>query len=1004
MTSSFSEQFTGPYATPELVGRKNIIDRFENILDEKSISPKLVFLSGPGGIGKTRLLKQAREIADKKPNCRAAGDVLDFYHIMLHAPIGLANAIFELLTPPFDCFQPYQAAYQTFNRAVLSGNMVELEKLRDDAVNKFDQDLKQLSTSKRIILFLDTAERVVYGLSGWTDEIPFAEAWSWLIEKIPDWKNVIVFVAGREETRPAIEKLAIDHPGLVEEIEVGLFSLDESLKYFEAVAKLSSDNGDIHFSERLKNLPQDFKQGAHTYSQGRPIILSLLVDYLSFPGRNEIPEMLRKSTVVTNEEDYQLFEEGLFDRLRQGEFGETLIALGRVPKGADEELLSSLLNISRSEAQKRLTGVKSLSVVKIRPEDQRFFLHDEMYALLQRHVYDSPYDLDAQKKAFEAIKDYYHNKRELITQHLNELYAPVEEKGAQSLDMKDLGKTQARYQALLSENMYYFLRHDLGRGFRAYYRYSHEAIMARDILMDLQLQAELLSYLSRPPAPISEKDISVKLILANLKVSPLARAWALGKNETGLKNAHDFLNNVEVEWKAIFPDLVSAVHVWAATLHIMRGAKDDLIEANSHLKACYSLLPKDVATCQFSNSNLDTKLWFAKAIYALARRTNGYLKRVQGFMRDAVNEYQQAAVVLREIDLRIEMATTKNDMGFAQAELGEWHDGRANVLDALHLRRELGPRVPVALSLNTLASIDVREGQNASGRQNAERALAIFRVFSQKRGIAMALTTLSESLRRLAGTLPLISEEDRIKLLREARDLAREANSHFSDLGETSRQVEALIELGCACRDWVLRLKASPRPSDDPERIFKESENSLTQASDLAKRIGLIYRHVDALVNMVWLRFYMLDSDNPLSKVNELDILIEKTENAFPSEADIEKQPQVWAQKGKLYVLKGHLEYWKFVNFRQKEPKGISIGATEILNMITENYTHALIYSSRFSSDFQGIRQTKDGIFDRLKILNADEMRIICNKIKSLYPDGSVIQTLLTNRALWHTV
>lgn len=1003
MTSSFTEQYTGLYATPELVGRRDILEKFERILSDPSAAPRLVFLHGVGGIGKTRLLQKALEMARGLENCRVAEDVMDFYHIGLHTPIGLTNAIFEILTPPFDCFQTYQSAYQALSRARLSGNVVEAEKLREDAAKAFDKDLKQLSSSKRVILALDTIERIVYGFNDWSNAIPLADSWNWLVEHLPIWQNVVVFVGGREEASPAIERMKAQKLVVVEEIEIGSFSLDESLQYFDVVAELLEEKKEVQLANRLKNLPLDFKKGAHAYSEGRPILLSLLVDYLSFPGESDVPLILRQrpSSRITTEDKHR-YEEALFAPLQEGELGETLIALGRVPKGADEELLAGLLDISLGEARRRLNVVRNLSVVRIRPEDQRVFLHDEMYALLQRHVYDSPFDAEPQKVAFEVIKEYYKKQRERIAERLNELYSPVEEQGRESLDLKALGETHTRYQALLTEIMYYYLRSDLGRGFRAYYRFSHEAIMARDLPMDLQLQAELLSYLSRPPASIVAKDISVELILASLKVRPLARAWALGKYEQGPELGDKFIKFVEKEWHTKFPVLLAAAYVWIASLSIMRGKKEDYKKAESYLQQAHSLLPEKEIHQPFANLFYpETILWYKKAIVALAHRVNGYLKRVRGFMRDAVVEYQKAARLFREIDLRIEMATTMNDMGFAQAELGEWHDGRSNVIDALRLRRELGPRVPVALSINTLASIDVREGQYLVARQNAERALAIFRAFSHGRGVGLVLTTLSEAIRRHAGTSPLLTVENRLELLRRAHHYAREANINFVETGEKSRQVESLIEVGCACRDWAWWLKRIPHTWDDPARLRRESQDALQEAARLAKDAGLIYRHVDALVNLAWLEFYVLEEDEEIAENHVVWVAVKAAEKAFPSDAEMDKQPQVWAQKGKLYVLKGNLTYRRFKQQRFKEPKGISQTITAILEEAAASYARGLEYSSRFASDYQGIRRAKDTIFENLRRLNVAEMRVICSQVKSLYPNNSPMRVFLTNRALW---
>jgi len=1014
MTSFFAEQY-GLNATLELVGRQSLLEHFESIVRNPSKSPKLVFLYGLGGIGKTRLLKEILESARTVSDCRVADEVLDFYHIMLHTPIGLTNAVFEMLSSPFDCFNAYKATYDTLNRALLGGNVTELENLRDDTLNTFDKDLKRLSVKNRVVLALDTVERIVYGLAGWTDEIPLAESWKWFVQRLGDWQNVIVFVAGREEARPAIEQIKAKHPSLIEEIEIGPFSEEESLEYFSKKACELKEEGSNQLGMRLENLPDDIKRNAHTYSQGRPILLALLVDYLSFPGVNGIPDVLRQAPhQLSPEESTRRFEEALFARLKEGEMGETLIALGRVPKGADEEMLSKLLAkdgrpLSIQEASKRLKEVQNFSVVKIRPHDQRVFLHDEMYAFLQRYVFNSPYDADLQNATFEAIKTHYQELCQRIIQELNKRYAPLEEKGNQinDKDKEKLNEVHTQYQSLLVEIMYYHLRYDLDRGFRTYYRYSHEATLARNELMDLQLQAELLSYLSRPPTPIVEKDIPVNLIVESLKIKPISRAWAFSKHTEGLAKGHYLIDEVESEWRSHFPPLLAALHVWTASLHIMRGRKeeDDFVEAEKHLAEVYFLLPEKQIARPFGDLVYpDTLLWYEKAVSALAHRVHGYLKRVQGLLKNVVAEYQKAIELLREVNLLIEMATVSNDMGFAQAELGEWHDGRANVEDALILRRELGQRVPVALSLNTLASIDVREGQDySSAREKSQQALTIFRSFSHKRGIGMALVTLAEATRRQAGLTALLGVEERISLLREARDYAREAITCFQEVEEIPRQVDALIEVGCACRDWAFWLQDFPRPGDNIEKISKESRDALKQAVNLAAGTGyLLHRQLDALVNLAWLDYYKLKSDETITENHPIHTLIAEIEETFPNDDEMLKQPQVWAQKGKLFVLKGHLAYRHLKQQRQREPKGISLAVNEILREIATNYALGLDYSQRFTDDSQGIRQAKKGISQRLKDLNAAELQIICDRIKELYPSKApLIQRFLNNRGLW---
>lgn len=1034
MTVPYTEQYSGLYATPELVGRKPLLEQFKRILSDPSKAPKLVFLHGPGGIGKTRLLKKILEMGRALPNGRGAEDVLDFYHIMSHTPIGLANAIFELLTPPFDCFQIYQPAHDALNRARLRGNVMELEKMREDTLNIFDQDLKQLSSISRVVLALDTAERLVYGLPGWTDEIPLAESWNWLTERLGEWQNVVIFIAGQTEARPAIERLKAKHPALVEEIEVTPFSEVESLNYFEKVAQLLKKEGEYQLGERLENFPENFKRGAHAYAQGRPILLSLLVDYLSFPGVSDVPHILQQSPPQPlTDKDTHRFENALLARLREGEIGETLIVLGRAPKGTDEELLAALLGVSGFEARKRLENVKRLSVVKIRPQDQRVFLHDEMYALLQRHVFNSPHDVEPQKNAFETIKQYYQVQRDACIKRLAELYAPVEEEGRENLDLERITQTDAARQTILSEMMFYFLRHDFERGFRHYYRYSQEAIYSNDILMDMHLQAEMLDFLVQLPDETVKLQVqgefSPQMLLATLRLRSIMRSWAESKYKEAFEGADYLLRQVESSWKDSFPAVLAALHTWAAQSRVMRGMGDDLAKANKHLDMAFSLFPDEITKTlqsveeiseQSSGKYSLTEVWYMRAILALAYRIRGYLFRVQGYPQQAIDNNRHSIELLKILDIRVELATALNDISFALATQGKWQDGRSLARDAIELRRELGHRLPVALSLSTLAMIDIYEGQYNSAQDNAERALAIFRARYDNRGKGLALIALSESRRRYAITTPLLEAERRIELIRQARDHANEAKTIFSqNIEEPSRKVEALIELGCACRDWVRLRGEYPNPKDNIRRLIAEGEDALLQAFDIAHKEDIRYRAIDALVNLAWLRYYILEKEDSevFDQEQLLSQAIQQAHQSIPSEyffvagkAVLEHanaQIEIWPQLGKLYLLEGHLEYYRLEKIPKEERKkytssGEGKHVRGLLGKLTEKYAESLEYSALYERDYRGIRGGKDQIYGKLKKLNEVERRAICRKIRDLYPSGdSVIEGLLQDRVLW---
>ena len=91
--------------------------------------------------------------------------------------------------------------------------------------------------------------------------------------------------------------------------------------------------------------------------------------------------------------------------------------------------------------------------------------------------------------------------------------------------------------------------------------------------------------------------------------------------------------------------------------------------------------------------------------------------------------------------------------------------------------------------------------------------------------------------------------------LRTARDHAREAVEIFERLGESIRQAEALLEVGCACRDWVGQIKKRQSLVDPTETLIEESRNALWDAYHIADGVYLRYQ-LDAMVDLAWLGFY----------------------------------------------------------------------------------------------------------------------------------------------------
>jgi hypothetical protein len=904
----------------------------------------------------------------------------------------------------------------------LSGEVAEVADQRVRTLDAFNSDMKALTAHQRVVLALDTAERLVYGMAQTTTpETQMAESWHWLLQSLTQWGNVALLLAGRpDETQPLRHQLNETLNRAAIEIPVEGFSEEESLAYFNEVAQVAQAEGNHEVASRVAQLPPEARRLAHLYARGKPILLALLIDHLSVAEqvpdllRTPFDEALRKMKSDPDRVQAQL-EEQLVQRLVETrQFGYTFLALGRLAKGTNAELLAKILDISPDETQARLNEVRRLSFVKVRPADERVFLHDEMYALLQRWVYDNPHDAAERDRVAKLVQDYYDEQVARVRQDLDKLYAPVEVGGKDRLDLPRLAEVHARQQALQTELVYYRLRHEPVRGFQRYYRYTREAILSGNTSFYVQLQAEMLAFLAEQDRNGKGRasllnGLERDVVLGEMALQPVMRAWAGGEYEGALAAANALRQSGARRAAIRTPINEAALNAWEAYALIYLGGEANLNLAWQKLDVAIESL--SASTASTTREMSEAQLWRARAALAFAYRVRGYLKRSRGFMQGAVGDYSLATALWREVNVQIELATALNDMGFAMAELGYWTDARALVNEAFEIRTRFGYRSLAGLSRNTLALIDLREGNYITAIERAERALLLFRALGDERGVGLALIALAEAQRRYSGT-PLVPDlEVKVDYLREARDYAREALAIFERRGETIRQVETLIEEGCACRDWVRVRRERPSPRDNIERLITEGDHALRRAAKLAGA-AILYRQVDALVNLAWLGFFGGRDDL-------LDEAARAAEAAIPAEYRINKgsgkpdvpmdQAQVllWPQLGKLHTLYGHQAHARYLE--AKRTSGTGLLASPLLD-VAHHYTLGLEYSALYGEDYRDIRRAKDEIHDRLKSLQRDfgfkEVKTIARQVNEVEREfnlrESVMRRFLKRRALWY--
>jgi hypothetical protein len=100
---------------------------------------------------------------------------------------------------------------------------------------------------------------------------------------LPDWGNVTVLVAGRNQIRHLFRDLDQRPAIRLTTIEVGPFTPEETNAYLNAVVGVAENAGEEAVANTLRALEPQDRERVYRYSGGAPIILALLADYISIP-------------------------------------------------------------------------------------------------------------------------------------------------------------------------------------------------------------------------------------------------------------------------------------------------------------------------------------------------------------------------------------------------------------------------------------------------------------------------------------------------------------------------------------------------------------------------------------------------------------------------------------------------------------------------------------------------------------------------------------------------
>ncbi|MBU1662351.1 MAG: ATP-binding protein [Chloroflexi bacterium] len=1020
------ETYRTARATPELVGRSEAYGQIEAAIRDTSKS-YIIYICGVGGVGKTRLIQHVLANLPEGLPLLMASDLIDLYHMRTHSLSGFIGACLEVWGEFATFFREELGRaeadlLEAVARAEQEGlSLAEIISRRKDLTDLFLRAINRFAEQKRLVLALDTAERLLLESDPVQQPLRLMEErpaiLDWLLKDfLPNINNAVILLAGRPERgdlRRALEKIGDKR---FVPIDLRGFSEKEALLYYDAVAIAAEKESDTATAQWLRILPAEQRQvifnclcdDEQDHSpEIRPILLALVIDYLSISGRF-LPG-LTISLAEAREKSPQ--ERRLIREQVEAELVRLLLDTGRpadnvirnlawTPKGMDAELLARVTGLmtdgkwDTGQAQMLLNSIRDLSFVKIRPADNRVFLHDEMYDLLRRHVLEHSEQVVRAEHVYQAIRDYYKKRIDRAYDEIAGLYG--ESTKAVLPDPKAVIAARANLQDALVEDLHYQLLRDPTKGFQTYFRYAEEAVVANDESLDMQLRGELLSVLIDDRQHADDQGDTIRfqeinhLLLAVVEPDAAIR-WV--KRMVSRERYDDALRIVErlrddaAHLIKAGGDLIKKdLDSWKGLVHVYEGK----FEAASTILSDYFLKHLEVMEVP----EIELLRW--SAIVARAYNNYGYLARVRGQFILASNAYKKALPYWRYLGMEVEQANTLNNLAFVLGLQGDFDIARRQGRDALQMRKRLGPRGPVVLSLATLAEIEIYAGNYREARGYAEQALDLARLLGFRRGEGLARLSLAALSRFRAEPEQVESSTERKGLLNQSLEHSRKAYRIFTnEIPEPEREIRALYEEGVTLRQFCRRLLLEGLDIDE---ALSGAETRLQQAAGKARERGLWLPYLDASLGRAWLYYYARKNKQLLDLLQSLEKEIEQE----LSEYKITKQrlPKreaktvlgIFGQLARAHVLRGI----QALDAYEASSKCLP---SNDLEEAARQFTLTFEYDALIARDFWETTRAMNLIHGRLRAFNPREMLNIYEAVTrtpgEVLPEDILVEDLL---------
>jgi tetratricopeptide (TPR) repeat protein len=976
----------------------------------KGDGEQIIFLEGMAGIGKTSLLEFAEKIA--KEYQAICLPIIDFYDTEMHAHPAVEAAILSALAPGKEQF----AEYWDFREQLVPGGKT-LKEHQDKLWGLFLKGYTSLTAQKRVVLRFDTAERLEYERDSQdvlddcevlTQDAP---SWEWLLRRIGELQNTVILIAARPTPAGGLKQRLLEaHKERVAVLNIEGFTFAETKSYFQKTDIGSQVAGDS--PEMVRKI--------HLLTEGRPILIALALDWLErgmwerhiHPITLDELKILQKAAEKEERagmkgqawqkwnEIQRSFEIALVEQIRGLDHTGLDVAVkytALARKGCNIGLLSRLMDISADEAEKVVKRLLDLSFVKSpRGARQLFFLHDEMYDLVERNIWlvDWP-DYAEQARLDRRIVEWYTEQIESLNEQIK--VAP---------DRRVWSDLRRNQQLLQSECLYYQFDEDPRLGYREYSHLDEQAIGSRDHEWDAWLRNEALWFMThrawrhgKSTAPVGiqyprrdpawMKDGKVEhnpAIDFDCRRRWIFRYIAQNEPAKAARIAENLLQKSKVSPHPDQPELYEgSVQIALATAQAYMGGK--------YVEAAVRNFNEGIQALESVNAE-HREPWLYPFLLGTAYLYKGLAARGSLRLKDAVQAYCQAIFrYYRPIDYKAGLAEAMNNLAYIYARQGLLHEGLDSCQKGLNIRKELGDDYYIGLSLNTKGIIHERLNRPVTAIKNSQEALELFRKINDERGIILAEINLGRSYRRKARSVEWGQEDEDFETGKGYLENAIHQQEQIGASADMFYRIEAHNELGCLYRDWVATLESRGiKDNLRSSQLLESAEDNLLKVIRLTTQDGeAVERHavqyVDSLDDLSRVYYWRARLGLPVgswAKQHEINTPI-KAMKTLLDEA--------------IHLAEDHLKEWEEEDFilgklrlqyARLTKEEASQGMREaLLKETARQYAISAALLERYSYDAPELRKTVQDACNWLSGLEPDEAEKRIEQMQSaLQTDG----------------